>query len=325
MQPRISVVIPMFNTGAFLEKCVRSVMEQTFEALEIICVDDQSPDDSASIIEKLCSIDSRIKLIRHERNLGQGGARNSAVNIARGEYIANVDSDDWLKPDMLERMYAATQEEAVDIVCCGYDRITEAGGLIKEWTPIGGYHDNRKHQVDMFDLLNPALWNKLFRKTLCTEHGIRFPNYLNYEDLATTPRLVAEADSIQIIEDRLYNYVSRENSVVSTYSPKHMLDCFEALAILHQYLLEKKLMHRYAFEFERTVDKHLTFRINSILKSDLTEEQQRYHLKYYFFIKNSFLQSSLSLSAMSNHDLVEAISESALDLPSTAPGKTSAA
>ena len=282
---------------------MRSVLEQSFESLEVICVDDVSPDDSSDIVARLASSDSRIKLVRHESNLGQGGARNTAIALSQGEYIANVDSDDWMKPNMLEVMYQATNKETIDIVCCGYDRVNAADELIREYLPESELFDNTGNTVDIFELLNPALWNKLFRKSLCTSNNIKFPNYLNYEDLATTPRLVCEANYIQTIEDKLYNYVSRENSVVSTYSSKHMLDCFEAFTVLRKYLNEKKLLEHYYSAFLAMMDKHLRFRINSLLKSNLSAEQKSSHLRYYIFLKWSFLQNSGIVESMGQEEL----------------------
>ena len=307
MSPKISVIVPIHRTEQYLEKCVRSVLAQTFDDLEVLCVDDVSPDNSSAVIAALAESDSRVKLIQHEYNLGQGGARNTAIGVAQGTYIANVDSDDWIKPDMLEVMYKATKAETVDLVCCGYDRVNESDELLKEFALEARLIDNTDLSVDIFELLNPALWNKLFRKSLCTDNNILFPNYLNFEDLATTPRLVCESNSINIIDDKLYNYVSRENSVVSTYSAKHMLDCFDAFSVLRQYLKDKKLFAHYHGQFLAMVDKHLRFRLNGLMRSELSDEQKQSHMRYYVFLKWSFLENADVVQSMDSDALRAAV------------------
>ena len=307
MSPKISVVIPIYRTEAFLEKCVQSVLKQTFDDIEVLCVDDQSPDSSAAIVTSIQQTDNRVKLIRHTENLGQGGARNTAIAQASGRYIANVDSDDWMKPTMLETLYQATNGETHDIVCCGYDRVDEDGQVIRQWSQDAAIYYPQSDHLDIFELLNPALWNKLIRKSLCTDRTINFPNYLNFEDLATTPRLVAEAGSIRMIEDRLYNYVRRGDSVVSTYTPKHMLDCFEAFGVLRRYLLEKNLLDKYDSAFRKMMHKHMAFRVNSIKRSALSDEQKHQHLKYYWYLKAAFFTHFDIVDSLDTESLINEI------------------
>lgn len=307
MSPKISVIIPVHDTEKYLRKCVQSVLDQTFDDFEVICVDDMSPDGSADIISSFMKVDSRVVAVSHTENLGQGGARNSALKQAKGRYIANVDSDDWLKPTMLEAMYESTQGESVDIVCCGYDRVNEVDDVLRKFQPEAAIIDNSNNSVDIFELVNPALWNKLFRKDLCSSSSIEFPNYLCYEDLATTPRLVCESNTISIIDDRLYNYVSRENSVVSTYGTKHMLDCFEAFYILRDYLRRKNLLEHYQNQFLAMVKKHLRFRIKTLMKSGFTDEQKHSHLRYYAYLKAAMLDHSDLIGTMDAAQLQESI------------------
>ena len=133
--------------------------------------------------------DSRIKLLSHERNFGQGGARNTGIAQASANYIANVDCDDWIDIDMIETLYTHSECETVDIVCCGWKRVSENGELLDVRGRPPARHINTHNTVNIFDVLNPAVWNKLIRKNLLLNNDIRFPHYLAFEDLATTPRI----------------------------------------------------------------------------------------------------------------------------------------
>ena len=130
MNPKISVIIPIYNVEEYLDKCLNSVRNQTLKDIEIICVDDCSPDDSYLIVERHAAEDSRISLIRHEKNLGLGGARNTAIRASKADYIASVDSDDYMSLNMLEVLWDASNNGWFDIVGCGYSRVDGDGNIL---------------------------------------------------------------------------------------------------------------------------------------------------------------------------------------------------
>lgn len=302
-KPCLSVIVPVFNTEPWIEKCLRSIQAQTLEDIEIICVDDCSPDRSAEIVGDFASTDPRISLIKHDRNLGQGGARNTGIAVARANYIANVDSDDWIQSDMYQLLYDATESEDHDIVCCGWKRVDESGAVLNEVGRKPGFYDNSDNGLDIFTVLNPALWNKIFRKSLVVDNNLRFPNYLGYEDLATTPRLVSLSNRINIIADRPYNYVSRNDSVVSTYTPKHLVDYFEAFSVLRRFLIEQDLFAHYHDLFCAAIERHLSTYIQSLLESDLEDEKKRSLLKYLTILKTSFADVIHSVDHLSIEEM----------------------
>jgi glycosyltransferase involved in cell wall biosynthesis len=237
--PRVSVVVPVHNTESFLERCLRSVMAQTQDDIEILVVDDCSPDNSAAIVERLMREDPRMRLIRHEQNLGLGGARNTGVREARSEWIATVDSDDYIRPRMIEALFDGTLGGRFDVVCCGFDRIDEEGALLS-------YHHRRIETVDpilpatdIISLTNPAQWNKLIRRSLFLDHGIEFPRGTYFEDLAAMPKLLSKARSYRCVGGNHYQYVVRANSIMNRFSDKHHLDHMRVYAMLKEFLIRE--------------------------------------------------------------------------------------
>ena len=174
--PLISVVVPIFNTERFIEKCLNSITNQTYRNIEIITVDDKSPDRSVTIVDELMKKDDRITLIRHQNNLGLGGARNTAIRAASGDWISFVDSDDFIEPDMINALYEGTVGGRFEIVTCGFDRVNDTGAVLSSSFQLTKKVDLRQKNINLFEVANPAFWNKLYRRELFTEGNIFFRN-----------------------------------------------------------------------------------------------------------------------------------------------------
>ena len=123
--PEVSVIIPVYNNEKYVEECVRSVQNQTFEDLEILVINDGSTDGSGEILERLLREDKRLRLF-HQENKGAGAARNKGLDTASGRYLVFVDGDDWIAPDYIEKLYAAAEERESEMVICGFTCVTEA-------------------------------------------------------------------------------------------------------------------------------------------------------------------------------------------------------
>ena len=314
--PKISVIIPMYDTEEFVEKCVRSVMAQTLKDIEIICVDDCSPDDCAVIVESLARHDSRIRLIRHEHNLGLGGARNTGIRAARAPYLASVDSDDYILPEMLERLWDATGDQVADVTACGMALMNPDGSLISNISRPQQSYCNQDDQLDIFDILSPCFWNKLWRTRLFTSNGIEFPEHLYHEDLATTPRVLRHAKDIRIISDPLYCYVQRTGSITKTVSARHIIDYFRTYDVLSNFLQTENLSERYGEEFIAKIGKSLHYHTQGLSDSSLGQAEKLQYMRYMLMLKLSYLEydeklremdtatlQSLLLSATSRHDI----------------------
>lgn len=219
--PLISVVVPIYNVENYVTECVKSITGQTYDNLEIILVEDGSPDRCATICDELAEQDKRIKVI-HQQNQGVSAARNHGIDAATGEYIAFIDGDDYIDSQMYEKMYETMCREQVDIVNCGMIRE-------KKWDNntdteiIEVLYDEGKmasrEAVEQLVKVNTAggcgPCNKLYKKRLFD--NIRFPLGVFYEDLRIMYKVYIAAESIYCMHEAYYHYVQRQNSTTHSY------------------------------------------------------------------------------------------------------------
>ena len=220
----ISVIIPVYNIAPYLPNCLDSLMNQTYENLEIIAVDDGSTDDSGRILDEYSSRDNRIKVI-HKRNEGVSAARNDALDIASGDYIGFVDGDDTAEYDMFEFLLNNAEQYNADISHCGFMLVREGC----DDTPFYGtgevwIQDHEKGLIDLLkgDRIEPGCWNKLYRSELFDD--IRFEKTILYnEDNLINFYLFKKANKSVYSDECKYNYIRRENSAcTSEIADKHV-------------------------------------------------------------------------------------------------------
>lgn len=218
----ISVIVPVYKVESYLRKCVESIQAQTYRNLEIILVDDGSPDACGAICDELAAQDSRIRVI-HKENGGLSSARNAGLEIARGEYIGFVDSDDWLEPETYEWMLDMALSEDVRLVCAGrYDCSSWSGtrqvGLCpRKREVISGQELARR--IFRWEHVDSAAWDKLYHRSLFRE--IRYPLGVVSEDVPTTYRIALEAGRVGMLDQPVYNYFHRPGSITTaSFSPK---------------------------------------------------------------------------------------------------------
>lgn len=202
---KVSVIIPVYNVENYIHRCLNSVISQTYDNLEIILVDDGSTDDSGRICDEYKEKDGRVVVI-HKENGGQATARNLALDIATGDYIAFVDSDDYIEEDMFYSMMNEFIYNDVDIVVCGYKEVDERRVIREEKAKDSGTFDGVAVARDILQDKFPRSygWNKIFKRKLF--NTIRFPANRIYEDLAILYRLFNEAGKVRIIAPSFYNY-----------------------------------------------------------------------------------------------------------------------
>lgn len=247
MQELISVIIPVYKVQEYLDECVASVLSQTYTNLEIILVDDGSPDDCPRMCDHWAGCDSRIRVI-HKENGGLSDARNVGLDIACGEYIAFVDSDDYIKPEMLEKLYSALVTTQADIAACGIQNCGD--GVYATWgceNVIGT--PEQIYELLYRDTAYPvSAWNKLYRRS-CWQ-ALRFPVGKICEDAFTTYQLIHYAKRVVMIPHALYCYRIRPDSIMtSSFSVKKM-DEEEAWRCNYQFM-EKHYpqLRKKAFDF----------------------------------------------------------------------------
>ena len=264
----LSVIVAAYNIDAYIERGVRSVCDQTYHNLEIIVVDDGSTDDTGRILDKLAEDDARIQVI-HEENGGLAHARNTGMAVARGSYIGFVDGDDWIDPDMYEKMFSALKDKQADVAVCRYRQISrtqtldesaDRAVLFEGQEALAVYVEERKE----FEIQNAA-WNKLYRKELLV--GMSFPEGRWYEDIVFTTQALARAGRCIYLDIALYNYIiDREDSIMNCrinsrtftdqipayYEKTKLLQNLgrEDLALTHDYFFYKRLLVFYGNIFE---------------------------------------------------------------------------
>ena len=238
MSPKISIIIPFYNVENYIEKCINSVKAQTFTDFECLLIDDESADNSKKIAESLIEEESRFRIIT-QLNKRQGGARNTGLDNAKGDWITFLDSDDWWHRDFLEKMYFYATTQQIDIVSCKYENINKKGIAIGlSFSLPQGIYTN-KNQLVSFFLDYPTVWNKIYSKKIW--ETLRFPEKVYYEDLSTTFQLVFEAKSVLFIDDVLVCYNLREGSTTKHFSEQQVSDKIVVFHNIEKTFLEKKV------------------------------------------------------------------------------------
>lgn len=205
--PLVTVIVPVYNVENYLEFCVDSLINQTLRDIEIILVDDGSPDSSGEICDILAASDERITVI-HKKNGGLSSARNSGISIARGEYIGFVDSDDWVEPDMFELLYNAAKKNDADIADCDMIEVSERRFL--KFENVNEAHVLDKNQaLDIFfritkTNINYCVCDKIFRRDLFDK--VLFTEGIIFEDIDFNYRILIHAERIAILDSVKYYY-----------------------------------------------------------------------------------------------------------------------
>ena len=211
--PKVSIIVPAYNVENYIEKCLNSLINQTLEDIEIIVVNDGSTDKTKDkILEFYSQYPGKIKYLEKE-NGGLSSARNFGMPHAKGEYIAFLDSDDYVEPTMYEEMYNEAKREKFDMVEC--DFIWEYPN--KKKFDHGVLVHNKK---DLIVKNRVVAWNKIIKRNIIEKAKIEFPSGLRYEDVEFFYKLVPYLEKVSIVHKCFIHYVQRENSIVNTQNSR---------------------------------------------------------------------------------------------------------
>lgn len=253
--PKVSVIIPVYNTAEFLRQCLDSIVNQTLQDIEIICVDDGSTDASLDILHEYASNDSRITILT-QQNRGAGAARNTGIQIAHGEYLAFFDSDDFFDLRLLEKVTRKGDATNADIVMFGakhYNNQTH------EFSPMD-YILNTKclpnkdsfSSLDVsdciFQLTTSSPWSKLFRRSFSEKNGLKFQDLKNSEDILYVLSAISIANRISLVNEKLVSYRVGLNNNLESRKNLYPLEFYKALLACREFLL----VHNLYFGFERS-------------------------------------------------------------------------
>lgn len=229
--PLISVVIPVYKVEAYISECIDSVLEQTYHNLEIILVNDGSPDSCPQICDEYAKQDSRIKVI-HKENGGLSDARNAGLEIATGKWVSFIDSDDWIEPEFISTLLDTAKSNDADISVCAYTKVYEGGSSVK----ISADEDlkvmsSTQAMQDLFTYKKYGgvmTWNKLYKTKIFIDNKIKFPVGKIHEDNFTTYKTYYYANKIAYIDTPLVNYRQRDDSIMGQSFDARRLHSIEA-------------------------------------------------------------------------------------------------
>jgi glycosyltransferase involved in cell wall biosynthesis len=290
----VSVIVPVYNVEEYLVKSVDSILNQTYENLEIILVDDGSTDMSGAMCDSFKEQDGRIKVI-HKKNGGLSDARNAGLEIATGDYIGYVDSDDWAEPDMFELMVTNCEKYGADVAACRYSKVYRDFTVNKSTDLI--IHMTRDEALETYICENVerpiynSVWSKLFKRDLVKDY--RFPVGKKSEDIMYTTKAFCNMNSCVYIDKALYNYVcDREGSIMAVKNGKHMLEdelpfFREGVEYIREHVSEElgdkafyhycKRIMLYFLDYMRTDDgKYYAFALADMLRDEKREIIQVY-------------------------------------------------
>ena len=242
LQPLISVIVPCYNVEEYLPKCIESILNQTYRNLEILLVDDGSPDNCGRICDEYAAKDSRIRII-HKKNGGLSDARNAALDVMTGEYVTFIDSDDYVSDDYVEYLYKIIKESGVKLSVSSYQTfVDDSSAEICTNNPlfVKIVHTNDA-LTGMFyqQIFDTSAWAKMYHRSLFSD-GIRYPKGWLYEDLPTTYRLMMKCDYIAFGNYRSYFYRIRNTSIEG--APFKPLKYESCIKIIRQLETDKKKM-----------------------------------------------------------------------------------
>lgn len=259
-KPLISVIIPVYNAEKYLERCVKSVLGQTYSNLEILLVDDGSPDNCGGMCDGFAAIDSRIRVI-HKENGGVASARNAALDAMTGKYVTFVDSDDYVTDDYVEYLYRLIKNNPVEISCgmFSYDRknIVSYAGYVKKECSLDYIS---AMEVCLYNNEGVTEWGKLFLSRLF--NNIRFPDGKIFEDLAVFYRVGERSRGIAFGEKAIYFYRVHQDSITGKAFRKQLLDHVEITEELCSYL--KKYP-----DLERACNRRIMYACVNVLRREV--------------------------------------------------------
>lgn len=223
--PIISVIVPVYGVEKFVEHCAVSLMEQTLDGVEFIFVDDCTPDNSIDIIRDVISRypDRDARIVSHSENRGLPSARNTGLGLATGKYVFHCDGDDWIEPNMLEKMYAVAENANADIVYCDFYLSYEKNERYMS-NPCLESREELLRQGFLSGAMKYNVWNKLVRRSLYTDNGIHFPDGHSMGEDMTMIRLTACAERVKYLPEALYHYVQTNSSAFSKTQSRKQLD-----------------------------------------------------------------------------------------------------
>lgn len=281
---KISIIVPVYNTEKYLDKCIHSILNQTYSDFEVILIDDGSTDKSLEICKKYES-DNRVIII-HKENEGQAIARNIGIRQSIGEFITFIDSDDYVDLQMLEELYRKAKEKDADIVICDILKEDSNHSFI-----FKNYWNVKKEPNKNYMTSHMGPVARLYKRNLFIDHNIFFKEGVIYEDLATIPKLGMYTTKIEYIEKPFYHYIVREGSTMKKVEYHNKLEnIFDVMNDLThkitsqyheelEYLYIEHLLYSASLRFLQFQKKDMLLKIQKIMKEQYPTYKKNIYYK----------------------------------------------
>lgn len=297
MKPKVSIIVPMYNVEQYVEKCIDSLLNQTLQEIEIILVNDGSPDRSGEIADEYAKKDSRIKVV-HQKNAGLGPARNSGIRVATGEYIGFVDSDDWSNYEMFARLYKAAVKNNADIVASGHCEVTNGVITKIKKHPLAGQTIHSSEQImeirknlyghklndKVIESFPMSVWIAIYRRELFLEYKLEFQEILS-EDIIFNLSAYKYAKVIAFTEDTDYCYRKDEQpSITQTFSENKLLRYQEFLTVLSK-MAQIEDDEDCVIRAKRTAIDYCRWYVGIVRKSNASFKKKKEYIKIFAHTK----------------------------------------
>lgn len=255
MNPKVSIIVPVYNVEKYLTKCLDSLVNQTLESIEIIVVNDGSPDNSQLIINEFVKQYPNKVFSYTKSNGGLSDSRNFGLSKSKGEYIGFIDSDDWVELNMYEELYSNAIKEQSDLVICDLEYFWEESDVAQIML---GYKTILNKPIKKSVMLSPLFaWNKLYHRSLFDKQGLKYPLDLWYEDIPVTLPIFANSNKITYVNKTLVHYRQRSTSIMGSRNSTKLKDIFTVLEMVRDYFGENKILEEYIDEIEYLYIEHL--------------------------------------------------------------------
>jgi glycosyltransferase involved in cell wall biosynthesis len=297
--PAVSVIVPVLNTRPFLDECLDSLLVQTLSSIEIICVDNGSNDGSMEKLRDYAQRDGRVRIMEHPTERRQGGARNKGMDVARGKYIGFVDSDDFVAPEMIEKLYNVIEGNAADLAVCNISLCYPDGGYKQDGVPRRDLKRGCPFVIRERPRLlrNLTICNKLFSQRLIHKHGIRFPEGQYHEDQFFVIAAFVHAHRIVSLPESLYFYRKQRPGSVNEYHGADNLHVFHVMDKVSTFLRRSEL----GIEYQRLIDEVKTLKYLQLYQATGAAYRKGFYQKMREEFKQLALPSPGQILSVSEH------------------------
>lgn len=298
--PRVSIIIPVYNEAEYLGYCLDSVLKQNFQDYEVICVNDGSTDNSWEILQQYALKDKRIKAVTQE-NKGLSEARNTALKAAKGEFIAFVDSDDFIAPEFLTAMLNAQAETNADIIGCDFKKIYKETDGLKEVKKfhLKFYADALAVLLHKNNFIHFNVWNKLYRRKVIG--NIRFIPDIYYEDWVLNCCVFEQAQGFAWVKEKLYAYRISNGSIMrSDFNEKKLHDYVTGIREVYAYFMANA-----PEKWEKVRNTRISRTVKMMMNSALRAKNKELCRSTSMYLKELYNQNLISYKGLSWHNKIK--------------------